>query len=361
MLAMPRLHLIDLEYLGQPGCIAAHVIETDEGLILVESGPGSTVDVLQRGLADLGRSLADVRHLLVTHIHFDHAGAAGHVAEAGATVHVHEFGAKHLVDPSRLLASATRIYGDDMDRLWGELRPIPAARVSPTRDGDVVELGGVRLRAIETPGHARHHHAFATELHGERICFTGDAAGALCLDAPTFVSLPAPPPEFDPEAWLDSIERLRAERFDAIFPTHFGRMDDVDAHLARVAEAVRAHADRVKAWLDEGRDEATIRDAYGTWFLEQADAHGLPEPKRAFYAKGSVVDMNVTGILRYWRKRTEAEAAAADEPGTASTGEAGGRPVDAGGAGGAPAHDAAGANDDAASASRPHPAATRSD
>ena len=339
---MPRLHVIDLEYLGQPGCIAAHVIETEEGLLLVECGPGSTIETLRRGLADLGGSLADVRHLLVTHIHFDHAGAAGHVAEAGATVHVHEFGAPHLVDPSRLVASATRIYGDDMDRLWGELRPIPEDRVRPTRDGDVVELGGVRVRAIETPGHARHHHAFATELHGERICFTGDAAAAVCLEAPDFVSLPAPPPEFDPEAWLASIARLRAEGFDAILPTHFGRLDDVDPHLARVAEAVRAHADRVKTWLDEGRDEGEIRAAYGRWFLEQADEHGLPEDKRAFYAKGSVVDMNVTGILRFWRKRADA-------------GGAGGTPSPS-----PPARDAAGAND-AASATRPHPAATTPD
>lgn len=310
---MPRLHLIDLEYLGQPGAIAAHVLETDEGLAVIECGPASTLPVLEAGLAALGASLGDVRHLLLTHIHFDHAGAAGHVAAAspGCTVHVHGFGAKHLVDPSRLLASATRIYGAEMDRLWGTILPIPEHRVRPLADGDRLAFGGLELRAIETPGHARHHHAFAVELHGERICFTGDAAAAVCLAAPEFISLPAPPPEFDPVLWRHSLDRLRSERFDAIFPTHFGRMDDVNGHLDRVQAALEAHTGRIREWMDEGCDEAEIRRRYRQWFEQLADEAGLPPQARGFYAKGSVVEMNVTGIMRYWSQQAEVAAGAA--------------------------------------------------
>lgn len=307
MSTLPRLHVIDLEYLGQRGSIASYVIETADGLLMIESGPASCIDVLQAGLRELGADLGDVKHLLLSHIHFDHAGAAGHIAEAGATVHVHRVGAPHLADPSKLIASATRIYGDDMDRLWGEIRAVPGDRLVACSDGARVSLGGVDFRAIETPGHAAHHHTWACDLRGESLGFTGDAAAAVCLEAPDFISLPAPPPEFDPDAWRASIERIRTERFDAILPTHFGRIDDVDGHLDRVRASLDAHVEKLEslAAATDG-DDAAIVEAYGTWIDGLADDAGLPDAPRAFYAKGSVVTMNVSGFARWRRKRLEA-------------------------------------------------------
>ncbi|MFK7961497.1 MAG: MBL fold metallo-hydrolase [Phycisphaerales bacterium] len=311
---MPRLHTIDLAYLGTPEAIAAYAIETDDGVALIECGPASTREALTAGLAAFGAAPADVRHLLVTHIHFDHAGAAGWLARESpeARVHVHAFGAKHLIDPSKLINSATRIYGDDMDRLWGPILPIPAERVVAVEDGDALRFGGLTITAIETPGHARHHHAYATELDGERLCFTGDAAAAVVREAPTFISLPAPPPEFDPQQWAASIARLRDGGHDAIYPTHYGRIDDPAAHLDRVAASIDAHV----AWITErraaGDDAAAMAEDYAAWFMAQADAAEVPAAKRAFYAKGSLVNMNLAGVLRWRQKLDEAAAAKQD-------------------------------------------------
>ena len=173
---MTIVHTIDLEYLGTRGAIASYVIEGPDGLVMVETGPGNTTAALERGLADLGFTPTDVKHVFVTHIHFDHAGASGWMARHGAHIYVHEFGRQHLIDPTRLVASARRIYGDRMEALWGELLPIPAERTTPLHDGDIVTVAGLKIRAIETPGHARHHHAFVVETDDAKIGFTGDAA-----------------------------------------------------------------------------------------------------------------------------------------------------------------------------------------
>jgi glyoxylase-like metal-dependent hydrolase (beta-lactamase superfamily II) len=303
MVAVP---IIDLEYLGTPGSIAAYLVEGPAGPVLVETGPGNTTAALERGLRRLGVAPGDVRDVLVTHIHFDHAGAAGWMARHGARIHVHSFGAPHLVDPSRLVASAQRIYGDRMAHLWGELIPIPAAQVAPIADGDVVRAGGLEFRAIETPGHARHHHAFAVEVDGERVCFTGDAAATFVAEAPSFVSLPTPPPEFDLEQWRTSLDRLARARFDALYPTHFGRVDDAAAHLARVRDALEAHAAYVRAMMDEGVAEEEMRRRYAAWFARAAEAASLPRGKMGFYVKDTMAGMNVTGIVRYWTKRATA-------------------------------------------------------
>jgi glyoxylase-like metal-dependent hydrolase (beta-lactamase superfamily II) len=297
-----RIHTIDLDYLGTAGAVAVYVLETDDGPVMIESGPASTTAALERGLAAIGMAPGDVRRVLVTHIHFDHAGAAGWMAGHGAQIHVHEFGARHLADPTRLVKSATRIYGDEMERRWGVIEPVPEEQVSAMHDGDVLEVGGVRIRTVETPGHARHHHAFAVELPDGKVAFTGDAAASYVFDAPGFVSLPTPPPEFELGAWLATVRRLEDERFDRIYPTHFGPVDDPAAHLGRVRAALRAHADYVRNLMDEGLADAAMRERYTAWFLDQARSAGVPEGKIPFYVTDTVADMNLTGITRYWTK-----------------------------------------------------------
>ena len=157
-----------------------------------------------------------------------------------------------------------------MERLWGTPLPVPAAQVHPIRDNDVIDLAGLRFRAIETPGHARHHHALALEIDGERVCFAGDAAGfnAQAVSA-SFVSVPTPPPEFDLEAWLASIDRLRREDFDALYLTHFGRLNDVEQHLSRLAEIILQHAEFVRIRLDaESPREMILRE------IRRLESHG---------------------------------------------------------------------------------------
>ena len=309
---MPVIHTIDLHYLGIPQALAAFVVfdaRQNLGPVLIETGPASTMPALVDGCARLGLAPGDIRHALVTHIHLDHAGAAGQLAKAGAHVHVHEFGAKHLTDPSKLINSARRIYGDQMERLWGTPMPVPPTQVRPVRDDALIDGAGLQFRAIETPGHARHHHAFALEMDGEKVCFAGDAAG---FNAPavseSFVSVPTPPPEFDLEAWLASIDRLRREDFSALYLTHFGRTDNVDRHLARLAEIIPQHAEFVRTRLDREMPRDEILREYIDWNRMEAAGHGLNEHDFARYVSRNLLTMNVDGMLRYWRKKREAAA-----------------------------------------------------
>ncbi|MHC5112983.1 MAG: MBL fold metallo-hydrolase [Planctomycetota bacterium] len=299
---MTVIHTIDLEYRGAPGSIASYVVVGTEGPVMIETGPGVTTDALTRGLADLGLTPRDVRHVLVTHIHFDHAGACGWLARQGATIYVHEFGRRHLADPTRLVNSARRIYGDEMDERWGEMLPVPADRIAPVLDLDSIEVEGLRFRVLETPGHARHHHAFVLEIGDERVAFTGDAAGCFVGASPEYVSLPTPPPEFQLGAWIATVERLEEERFDRIYPTHFGCVHDPAAHLGRVKRALREHAAFVLERLQTGCDEASIVSEYGEWIMGQARAAHVPPAQETFYVKDTMATMNVSGILRYWKK-----------------------------------------------------------
>ena len=151
-------------HLGIPGCTAAFLIETTEGPILVESGPASSLPYLRKGISDAGFNPEDIRHVLLTHIHLDHAGAAGWFAQNGAHIHVHPVGAPHLIDPSRLNASARRIYGDSLDSLLGEMEACPEQMVNAVHDSEDITIGEATFTAIETPGHAIHHHSWSVQL-----------------------------------------------------------------------------------------------------------------------------------------------------------------------------------------------------
>ena len=218
------IHVLDLDY-GVPRTTAAFLVETSKGPVLVETGPDSTYSVLVERLRALGYAPEEVRHVLVTHIHLDHAGAAWRFAERGATVYVHPRGVKHLRDPSRLLASAGRIFGEQTEELWGRTRPIAADRIQLVEDGEVLHPGGVRVEALETPGHADHHLTWRIE----EAIFTGDVGGVRIGNGPVFA--PTPPPEIRVEAWQKSIARLRGLRAAEIYLTHFGRFTNIEEHL----------------------------------------------------------------------------------------------------------------------------------
>jgi glyoxylase-like metal-dependent hydrolase (beta-lactamase superfamily II) len=307
------IHTLDLNYLGIPQALASFVIfdrARGIGPVLVETGPGSTLPTLIERLKTINLAPADIQHALVTHIHFDHAGAAGELAQRfGTHIHVHEFGAKHLVDPAKLIDSATRIYGEQMDRLWGRVLPVPPAQIHPVRDGDILDLAGVKLRAIETPGHARHHHAFALEIDGEaegKVCIAGDSAGFNARAvSPTFISVPTPPPEFDLEAWLATIDRLRTERFDALYLTHFGRVDEVDVYLTQLQAILPQHVAFIHKRHHANVDRETILREYIEWNRADASAHGISRSDFARYVSRNLLTMNVDGILRYLAKRQQ--------------------------------------------------------
>ncbi|WP_420643455.1 MBL fold metallo-hydrolase [Candidatus Leptofilum sp.] len=300
MIKKPDIHVLDLNFQGLSEITAAYLVVGPTGPILIETGPGSTLDTLLNQIRQHGFEPEQIEHVLVTHIHLDHAGAAGWWAQQGAQVYVHSFGARHLVAPDKLLASAKRIYGDMMDSLWGEMLPAPAENVTEVFDNDVLEVAGLKITALETPGHARHHHVY---VMGD-VAFTGDAA-AVRLPAFNLPDIPAPPPEFDLETWESTLDRLLSHNFQQIYPTHFGRVDDVEAHLLGVKWLVRETAVFIQQKLQDGLTRDDIVTAYESWFANRARSAGLSDKAIAQYAAANPLYMSVDGIMRYWQKRAK--------------------------------------------------------
>ncbi|MEA2524053.1 MAG: hypothetical protein QOF73_1280 [Thermomicrobiales bacterium] len=248
---------IDLGFQGRRGVVAAYLLAGDGDLALIETGPSSTLPTLLAGIRAAGFAPEQLTHLLVTHIHLDHAGAAGPLTRdlPSARVFVHPFGAPHLVDPAKLLASATRIYGDKMDPLWGEVAPIPSEQIVPLADGEEVRVAGRRLRILFTPGHASHHVAYADDESG--AAFTGDVGG-IRMPGTGYVAAPTPPPDLDPDAWRTSVDRLRSLNARRLYLTHFGAVDDAPAHLDRLLPELDAFLAIAEETLAAGGDQPNL-------------------------------------------------------------------------------------------------------
>lgn len=294
------VEVVDLNFQNQPAVIASYVLRGPHGVALIETGPASTYPALKAGLAKLGVELGQVTDVLVTHIHLDHSGAAGWLAgETGATVHVHPVGAAHLADPGRLLASARRIYGADMDRLWGDTVPVPADQVHAVGDGEVIDAAGLRVVAVETPGHAYHHHAYL--LDG--LCFTGDVAAVRFPGLP-HVRVPTPPPEIDLPAWEQSLARLRELRPDQLLPTHFGPIEeDATQHLQTVQEQLAATATFVRERWQAGQSTDAIIAAFKPWVAARAVADGADAAAAARFEVIVPSEMCVQGLMRHFQKQ----------------------------------------------------------
>jgi glyoxylase-like metal-dependent hydrolase (beta-lactamase superfamily II) len=298
-----RTTLLDLYYLGSPGHIATCVLETSDGLALVDSGPTTTIARLEKGVAAFGATLEDVRLLLVTHIHLDHSGAAGVLAKRlpRLKVHVHEQGAKHLIDPEKLLRSATMIYGDEMERLWGEVLPVPDDQLRVLTGGERLDLGGRVVRVAYTPGHARHHVAYYDEQSG--IAFTGDVLGEQPFGSTMAIPV-TPPPDIDVEEMLASADRILEWRPERLFVTHFGPVADPTGYASEHAERLLDWSGRVRDSLSQpGTDEdraAAVADAI------MPEITALLPPKAADYIPRETLLGNWVGLARYWRKRDSA-------------------------------------------------------
>ncbi len=272
--------LIDVMHLGRDRVIGAYEVD---GLI-VDPGPSSCLETLLAGLD------AEPRGLLLTHIHLDHAGASGSLVKRfpDLRVYVHEVGAPHLVDPEKLLESAARLYGDDMDRLWGEVLPVPTGNVVALTGGEEVE--GFRVGYV--PGHASHHVAYLDLLTGD--AYVGDVAGVR-IPPHEFTVAPTPPPDVDVEAWDHSLEEIAGWRPQRLCLTHFGRADDVDEQLERARRALEVSAERARAGGRERFLEALRRDTDAAVDAETAIRARQTAPPEQLWL----------GLERYWRKRAE--------------------------------------------------------
>jgi glyoxylase-like metal-dependent hydrolase (beta-lactamase superfamily II) len=281
--------LIDLLHLGRPRVIASYLLGGDEPAI-VDCGPTTCVAALEAGLARRGLEIGDLRHLLLTHIHLDHAGAAGVLVRMNPalTVHVSEVGAPHLVDPSRLERSARRLYGEDFDRLWGELAPVPEANVR------IVGERALDLDAFPTPGHASHHVSYVAP---DGACYSGDATGVRITPA-EFLAPVAPPPDVDVEAWGRSLEAIEARRPERLCLPHFGVVKDAAEHVADMRARLHVWAERVRAGASEEEFVAAA---------ERELAEGVPDPELAASYRGALPFwQSHAGFKRYWEKRAAA-------------------------------------------------------
>jgi glyoxylase-like metal-dependent hydrolase (beta-lactamase superfamily II) len=295
----PGVTRIDHEWLG-PGFIASYLVADGGDLALVEAGPASTQEALLAGIRAAGHDPAELTHVLLTHIHLDHAAGAGGLARIAprAAVHVHPRGAPHLADPSRLLASAARLYGEMMDALWGTMLPVPAERIRTPADGEAIRIGGRRLVALETPGHAAHHFAFHDPDAG--LVFTGDVGG-IRLQGARHVRPPTPPPEVDTPAWMASIDRLRALEPGMLLPTHFGGITDAAWHLDDLAARLTDWTRRAAAAPDAGVPALAeeLRRAADAELLAATDDPSLVRR----YAESIPYEMMAAGLLRQARTR----------------------------------------------------------
>ena len=296
-----QVHTLDLKFLGISGAIASYMIPHPDGIVLVECGPGSTIPRLEQAIWTYGYQIKDISDVLLTHIHLDHAGAAGWLAGQGARIIVHPVGAPHMKDPEKLLASAERIYGEEMERLWGEFLPVPDDRIISPTDNDVIEINGLEFQVLDTPGHARHHFAYIYQ----DICFSGDIGGVR-MSVTKHLRIPMPPPEFVLEDWRYSHERLVKSftlgQFARIAPTHFGIFSDPIWHLNELGDSLEEIDAWMRSFMPSDPSIETVNEEFLSWTEVRSEKQGLSQEQIDAYEAANPSWMSSYGIHRYWRK-----------------------------------------------------------
>ncbi len=296
----PKIFTLDLNFQNCSNAIASYLIPYKEGLVLIECGPGSTQESLVQNLQDRNYRIEEVTHVLLTHIHLDHAGAAGWLAEqSGAKVFVHHRGAPHMLDPSKLLASATRIYQDRMAELWGDFLPVSEEQLVILEDGMEIQVGSYTFRALDTPGHANHHMSFLLD----EICFSGDVGGVrIASSGKKHLRIPMPPPEFHPPRWRDSITRLKKEKISRIAPTHFGFFKDAEWQLDAVLTELDAAEEWMKMILPREHSIEDLRGEFIKWIKNRSLELGIEDVTLDAFEKANPSGMSADGMKRYWDK-----------------------------------------------------------
>jgi glyoxylase-like metal-dependent hydrolase (beta-lactamase superfamily II) len=285
------LEPIDLMHMGLERIIGVYVVDTDDGLALFDCGPSSTIDSLKAGLADRGLELQDIRHLLLSHVHLDHAGAAGTLVREhpALQVHVSPIGAPHVVDPTRLERSARRLWGDGFDALWGALEPVPQENLHAVGDS------AVGLDVFPTPGHASHHVSY---LARDGTLHAGDAVGVRILPG-RYVFPAAPPPDVDLEDWEQTFRGIASRRPARFALTHFGVVEDMEEHVARMRAELGRAAERVRSGMSREEFEIATR----------ADVTAADEAGVSYYESAGPIWQTYFGLKRYWEKQAEAATA----------------------------------------------------
>jgi len=296
------LDYVDLNFLGTPEIIATAVLHDASGVALVDPGPSTTHETLKQALRRKGIEIADVRQILLTHIHLDHAGVTGSLLRENPQIEVfvHERGAPHMIDPSKLLASAGRLYGGDMERLWGDFVPVPADRVRILKGDERIVAGGRDLHVAYTPGHASHHVSYFDP--SSRVAFVGDTAGIRRPNG-AYIMPPTPPPDIDLDAWRASEDRIFSWEPDTLFLTHFGPFHGARAHFQDMMARLDVWNGIVRRLLaDQSLDEPAREQR----FAEEAMLdmkRKIGEPAAEQYSRAGRLDYSWQGLARYWKKK----------------------------------------------------------
>ncbi len=296
------LWVIDTVFQGEPGVIASYLLTGAHGLALIDVGSGSTVEQVLSGIRAAGFDPADVAHLVLTHVHLDHAGAAGALVRhmPNAQVYVHHIGAPHLVDPTKLLGSAARIYGEAMERLWGTMEPVPQNRIQILADEQTIMVGSRRLRALDTPGHAIHHLAYFDDERQE--LFAGDIAGVR-LQGSDLVRPPTPPPDLNLEDWYGSLDRIAALKPVALYLPHFGRVTSIASHIDQLRRRLSEWGTLMLAGIRQDQPDVELANQLArVTDAEIAGSNVADGSVIARYELAANYLMSAQGYVRYYRK-----------------------------------------------------------
>ena len=293
---------VDLNFLGFPDIIATAVLHGPGGVALIDPGPSTSLETLRSALERSGVRITDVRQILLTHIHLDHAGCTGSLVKENPAIEVfvHERGAPHLADPGKLLSSATRLYGQDMDRLWGEFLAVPRERLRELKGGETISAGGRTLEVAYTPGHASHHVSFFEP--STRIAFVGDTAG-IRRGSGQYIMPASPPPDVDLELWRQSEDRILSWEPDTLFLTHFGPFNGARQHfhemMSRLMEWSQAARRLVSdaSLSEEEQEQRFVNEA----MLDLKRIVGVADAEK--YSRAGSIAYSWQGLARYWRKR----------------------------------------------------------
>jgi len=295
---------LDLHWAGHPRSIAAGLVRSGSFAALIDPGPASTLETLRAQLALHGLRVADLGALLLTHIHLDHAGATGSLLKENPrlVVYVHSRGAPHLVDPSKLLASATRLYGSEREPLFGEFLPVPESSVRALSGGEALPLGSLRMQVLYSPGHASHHVTYFDPSDG--TAFVGDTAG-ISIEGHRFILPATPPPDISIELWDASLDAIAALHPQRLFLTHYAVSRDPARHLAEYRERLHQWSAITQKILSTSTDETQAMRTFAREVAAEA-AQLLSPDELSHYLFTGGLDLSWLGLARYHRKRTTA-------------------------------------------------------
>jgi glyoxylase-like metal-dependent hydrolase (beta-lactamase superfamily II) len=293
---------IDLKHGNRDRYIACCMLDCGKELALVDPGPSSTLDELVRNLKERGASVSDVGTILLTHIHFDHAGATGTLVEQNPRIRVfvHERGAAHLIDPARLLKSASRVFGSNIEEFWGAFKPVPARNLSVLNGGEEITIGERRFEVLYTPGHAVHHISYF-EMDS-KVAFVGDAAGVRITNS--YVYPATPPPDVDLAQLNESVDLIESREPERLFLTHFGLAGRVKWHMTEFRQRLARWSEFVRLSLDSDADDASRAQDFSE--MVKAEMSTLVTPEEALWFEHSISSrQNWYGLARYWRRQRE--------------------------------------------------------